>query len=169
MSKKYASFGVFAVSLLFATLVMATSMEKMSLEQLTQASEQIVVGKIMSQKSKWENGAIQTVVEVSVVDLLKGNISQTVEVVIAGGQTMTSSGVGVSEISAAVPRFFQDTEAVLFLISTENSQQMEIVGYSQGYLPILDEVAGKVVRSPDQISNMPLETLKNRVRATQSN
>ena len=168
MKKK--SLVLYALShfLLFSNLVGATTLEQMTLSDLTQQSEKIVIGTVIAQESHWKNGGVETLVEVAVTDTLKGSESTSVRVAVAGGSApIASNGIAVAEISADSPVFIQDSEVVLFL--TGSSDVMQIVGYSQGFMPVLDQAAGKAVSLPNTTGPMPLEAFKDRVLTMQSN
>lgn len=165
MLKNLKPFVAVVLSLVLPSLSLATSMEHLSLDELIQQSDHVVVGKVKSQNTVWKSGALNTLVEVSVEDSLKGNASDTVEVMISGGRSsVAASGIVVSEISAETPVFINGVEVVLFLKPSINGGHLEIVGVSQGYIPVQNSASGQLVQMPSLDSRMPLESLKNRVR-----
>ncbi len=115
--------------------VQATSMVSMSMEQLAQASSDIVQGHVVGQVSEWNatHSHIVTTTTVAVSQNLKGNASSTVEVHQFGGTVGTVTQSIMGDIS-----FHPDGEYVLFL-EPDNGSGYHVVGLSQGAYPVYED------------------------------
>jgi glycine/D-amino acid oxidase-like deaminating enzyme len=104
-----------AAALLLAALSMAcpvraTTLARMSLDQLAQAAGAVVRARCASTSSRWENGAIWTFSEFEIVERFKGSTPTHIRVRLPGGR--------VGHISTRVeeaPEFRPGDDAVLFL------------------------------------------------------
>jgi len=115
--------------------VEATTVQKLSLEELTRKSEKVVVGRCVSTESRWneKNTLILTFSKFLVTEDLKGESSGWVTVMTVGGTVN-----GITQSVAGTPQFAPDEEAVLFLEGTKSSQ-WQPVGLAQGRFRILKE------------------------------
>ena len=103
------------VALLLAVLsiaspVRATTLERMSLDQLARAADTVVRARCASTSARWENGAIWTFSEFDLVERFKGNPPERIRVRSPGGR--------VGHLSTRVeqaPEFRPGDDAVLFL------------------------------------------------------
>jgi hypothetical protein len=101
--------------LLFAALpfppaVRATTLARLSLEQLAAGSDAVARVRCAGAESHWENGSIWTVTTAEVVETMKGNLPREIAVRLPGGR--------VGHLTAAVegtPRFHPGDEAFVFL------------------------------------------------------
>ena len=101
---------IFVAALCVAPLVLATTLMRMSLEQLASSADTIVRGRCISVSSRWEDGAIWTIGEVDVADALKGMPQAHIRVRSPGGRV----GHIVSHVDS-VPKLAPGDERVLFL------------------------------------------------------
>jgi hypothetical protein len=110
--------------LIFAALsttvaVRATTLAKLSVDQLAAAADHVARVRFVSAESRWENGTIWTVTTFDVVESIKGNLPAQVRVRLPGGR--------VGHLTAAVdgaPRFNPGDDAFLCL------EQSRAGGYS---------------------------------------
>ena len=115
----------------------ATTMVSMSMEQLTQASSDIVQGRVVNQVSEWNATRTQivTITTFEVSQTYKGNASSTVQIRQLGGT--------VGPMTESVPgsvSFRLDGEYVLFLEPAGDSNY-QVVGMSQGSYPVYRDAA----------------------------
>ena len=104
-----------AVALLLAALSIAsparaTTIERMTLDQLARAAGAVVRARCVSTSARWENGSIWTFSEFDIVERFKGNPPARIRV--------RSPGGSVGHISTRVeeaPEFRPGDDAVLFL------------------------------------------------------
>jgi len=139
-----------------STLVFATTLQKLSLEEMTRASNRIVQAKCLSVESRMEEGQVFTLATFEVTQTLageettprspeafaptdrgKGRGTRTVVVRQPGGR--------VGNLHAVVPGaplLAPGEEAILFLERDPNARDaFMVVGLSQGHMRILKEPA----------------------------
>src|SRR5579862_8848978 len=115
MSRNAASRPQIVAALLLAAIsiaspVPATTLERMSLDQLARAAHTVVRARCASTSARWENGAIWTFSEFDLVERFKGNAPERIRVRSPGGR--------VGHISTRVeqaPEFRPGDDVVLFL------------------------------------------------------
>ena len=96
--------------LLFLPAIRATTLARLSLDQLAAGSDAVARVRFASAESRWENGSIWTVTTFDVVETLKGQLPGEIEVRLPGGR--------VGHLTATVdgtPKFNPGSEAVVFL------------------------------------------------------
>jgi hypothetical protein len=102
------------ISLLPALLILpairATTLARLSLDQLAAGSDAVARVRFARAESRWENGTIWTVTTFDVVETLKGQLPGEIEVRLPGGRVghLTSTVDGT-------PKFHPGNEAVVFL------------------------------------------------------
>ena len=115
----------------------ATSMVSMSMEQLTQASSDIVQARVVKQVSEWNSThtQIETITTLDVSETLKGNAASTIEVRQRGGTVgpVTQSVMGDVYLRP-------QGDYVLFLEPDEGAE-FHVVGMSQGAYPIYQDAS----------------------------
>ncbi len=120
----------------------ATTMVSMSMEQLTQASSDIVQARVVNQVSGWNatHTQIVTITTLAVVQTLKGNAPSTVQVRQLGGS--------VGNMTVSVPgdiAFRPQGEYVLFL-EPGGGSNYHVVGMTQGAYPVYQDAMSKQER-----------------------
>jgi hypothetical protein len=88
----------------------ATTLARLSLDQLAAGSDAVARARCTGSESRWENGSIWTVTTLEVVDTLKGNLSPEIVVRLPGGRV----GHLIATVDG-VPKFHPGDEAILFL------------------------------------------------------
>jgi len=172
---------LFALGLtLFASFpLMATTVEKFTLDDLVQKSGRIVVGKCISRESRWNdrNTLILTTARFVVSEPLKGSSDGFVNVVTVGG-TLD----GITQTVSGMPVFEPEEEVLLFLEPSKNGHWQPL-GMSQGKFRILrnrqtgeEEVvhslsglelydpASRSLSQQDKASRAPLKPMVERIR-----
>ena len=99
-----------AAMLCFVTSIQATTLARLSLDQLAKAADAVARVRCTSVESRWENGAIWTITSFAVVETLKGPLPARITVRLPGGR--------VGHFTASVdgtPKFSAGDEAVVFL------------------------------------------------------
>jgi len=94
----------------FLISVRATTLARLSLEQLAAGSDAVARVRCAGAESHWENGSIWTVTTAEVVETLKGNLPSEIAVRLPGGR--------VGHLTAAVegtPKFHPGEDAFVFL------------------------------------------------------
>ncbi len=129
----------------------ATTLVRLSLEQLSQASTHVVRGHAVRQESRWnpEHTRIVTLTTVAVDQVFKGRGASTVVIEQLGGT--------VGHIRSYVPgtvRFFPLTDYVLFLEpSASNPSRFLIVGMRQGAFRIYRDAMSREERVIEPLGN----------------
>jgi hypothetical protein len=97
-------------ALLFLPAIRATTLVRLSLDQLAAGSDAVARVRFLRAESRWENGSIWTVTTFDVVENLKGQLPGQIEVHLPGGRVghLTSTVEGT-------PKFNPGSEAVVFL------------------------------------------------------
>ena len=114
------------VSSPFAAALHATTLARLSLDQLARAADSVARVRCVSAVSEWEDGSIWTVTTFDVVETIKGNLPARVSVRLPGGH--------VGHLTAMVdgtPKFTQGGSAIVFL---ERSQAggFSVAGWVEG-------------------------------------
>lgn len=124
---------------------------KMDVEQLTQASQRVVLGRVLWSAARWDGqGHIVTRWRVSVLEDLKGAGTGELDVETPGGVV---DGIGQWVPGTAPLHVGED--AVLFLERSGVAPQAHlVVGMAQGLWPVLDVERGapQVVRRASRLS-----------------
>jgi hypothetical protein len=99
--------------LLVATTARATTLARMSLDELTASADAVVRAQCLSSESRWEGGEIWTFTNFEVLEPMNGVAPRLLTVRLLGGQV----GHLISTVSGA-PRFDPGEEVILFLERT---------------------------------------------------
>lgn len=132
----------FVSSLILAAAAMtATTIEKLSLDEMTAKSTAIVRGKVNFSHVAQHGAVYYTHYKVSVSERLKGTTAAQVDVVMPGGR------IGKSEQTfSGIPTFAADSEVVLFLW-TSKAGMTYVIGLGQGIFNVSKDVAGQTILS----------------------
>jgi hypothetical protein len=109
-----------AAVLCAATSIQATTLARLSLDQLAATADAVARVRCTSVESRWENGEIWTVTSFDVVETMKGALPPRITVRLPGGR--------VGHLTAAVdgtPKFKVRDEAVVFLEQYSGGLQAE--------------------------------------------
>lgn len=104
----------------------ATTLARLSLDQLTAASEAIARVRCVSSESRWDAGQIWTVTTFDVTETIKGTLPPRISVRLPGGR--------VGHLTAAVdgtPRFAGGDESILFLVPSR-ARGFSVTGWVEG-------------------------------------
>jgi len=108
----------------------ATTLERMSLEKMTQITKTIARVRCVSNVVIWDSGEIWTVTTFDVEQTWRGTLPAQIEVRLLGGTLG-----GITSTVSGVPRFSPGEEAVLFLERTP-SGDFSVVSWQQGVFRI---------------------------------
>jgi hypothetical protein len=142
---------IIAIALLLALILFgavldtdASSLARMSIEQMTRASSLIVRATCVSSATRWQDGEIWTVTLFSPEDVWKGSASGAIEVRLLGG-----TAGNITSTVEGVPHFRQGEEVVLFLESTKYGD-FSVVSWIQGTFRIArNERTGQKIVTQD--------------------
>jgi len=133
---------VFIVFALLPTATQATTVERLSLEDLTARSQSIVQGTVRGSRSYWspDGKLILTSTTIDVTETIKGQSARSMEVTTVGGQV----GDAVLHVGG-MPAFVPGESTIVF------------VERSAGYLIVLGLGQGKFTVSNGEVANSPAE------------
>ena len=109
-----------------ARAVPATTLIRMSLEEMTSAAQAVARVRCVSNQTRWEGGEIWTFTSFEVAEVWKGLLPPRITVRLLGGR----AGHLISIISG-VPRFQPGEKSVLFLELTRGPY-FSVIGWAQG-------------------------------------
>ena len=113
-------------ALLFSPSIRATTLAKLNLDQIAAGSEAVAHVRCTAAESRWENGSIWTLATVDVLEIMKGNLPDSITIRVPGGR--------VGHLTATVeatPRFWPGNEAVVFLQRSRAGGFM-VAGWAEG-------------------------------------
>lgn len=137
---------VVLISLLIAAAapLSALTVKPLTFNELVTASAAVLHGRVHDVRAQWtaDRRGIESLVDIEVVDYLKGGLGEQVTVRVPGGRV----GTFVNLIPGA-PQFHQGERVILFL--TVNGPTIPVVtGTSQGVYRVRDGEGGPVVTPP---------------------
>lgn len=152
------------LSLGTAAVSQATTLVKMSTEQLTAESSSIVIGTCTKLRSTWVDRTLVTLATISVTESLKGDAAREVTLVVPGGVD-ASRAVPVAVVYPDAPFVGLSENVLLFLDGDAPvANGFQVVGYSQGKYSIEKDAAGNDVASAANSEAVSLGTLKQQIR-----
>jgi hypothetical protein len=134
-----------AVLLCVAISIHATTLARLSLEQLAAAADAVARVRCTSVESRWENGEIWTITSFNVLETMKGALPTPITVRLPGGR--------VGHLTATVdgtPKFNPGDEAVVFLERYSGRLQAEPAPARTGEFSVAAWVEGtfRIGRDP---------------------
>jgi hypothetical protein len=117
--------------ILFLPAIRATTLARLSLEQLAAGSDAVARARCTGAESRWENGSIWTVATLEVLETLKGSLPREIAVRLPGGR--------VGHLTASVegtPKFHPGDDAVVFLEQSP-AGGFTVAGWVEGTFRIL--------------------------------
>ena len=129
----------------------ATTMVRMTDEELIERSSLIVIGQCTAASSAWMGRRLVTLATIAVYEVLKGEPHTEVTVVLPGGMDAQRK-VPVAAVVAGGPQLSPAEEVVLFLSSRKDEHnRYTITGWAQGKLAIMEDATGRQIVSPDRV------------------
>ena len=110
----------------FLRAIRATTLARLSLDQLAVAADAVARVRCVTVESRWENGAIWTVTTFEVLETMKGDLPAEIKARLPGGH--------VGHLTASVdgtPNFSPGEEAVLFL-EQMRAGEFTVAGWVEG-------------------------------------
>jgi hypothetical protein len=117
---------IFLLPLVPLSAVRATTLVRLSLDQLAAGSDAVARVNFSSAETRWENGTIWTITRARVVETMKGNLASEISVRLPGGR--------VGHLTAVVegtPRFNPGDDAIVFLKRSPEGE-FTIAGWVEG-------------------------------------
>ena len=128
-----------------ASALSATTLEKLTFDEMVAKSTQIVRGRIALSNVQQHGAIYYSHYRVQVSEQYKGAAAKTIDVVLPGGTIGRSQ-----QTFSGVPTFPTDTDLVLFLW-TSKSGLTHIIGLSQGIFTVTKDAAGQTIFSRGSI------------------
>ena len=113
-------------ALAIAAAVQATTLARLSMEQMAAAADHVARVRCTASESEWENGAIWTVTTFAVLESMKGTLPPQVKVRLPGGR--------MGHLTATVdgtPKFTPGDDAIVFLEQTRPGEY-SVTAWSEG-------------------------------------
>ena len=160
---------VFSIVLLagLSLVARATTVERLSLEELARRSQSIVQGVVRGSRTYWspDRKLILTNTTIEVTEAIKGQATRSVEVTTVGGQI----GDTVLHVSG-MPAFIPGEDTIVFV--ERSSGYLTVLGLGQGKFTVS---SGEVANSPSELhfpdgrpartTRMPVQTFKSEIRS----
>jgi hypothetical protein len=140
MTKLLRWVGCALLAALTATAVPATTLQRLSDDELIDGASLIVTGHCRSMESRWVGRTLVTLVTLEVDDTWKGEKRGEVTVVVPGGIDLDRP-VPVTVTYPGAPVFRPDESALVFLQPLDQldvAGAYQVVGFDQGKLTITD-------------------------------
>jgi hypothetical protein len=159
------------ISFLCASASLAATLEKLSIDDMTQKSTIVVRGRINSCAGEQMGSVIHTRCRVSVTERWKGTAGSQLDFFVPGGTAR-----GLTQVFTGIPNLARGSEYVLFLWAGK-SGSLQVIGLSQGVFDVKADgttvkreastermlnAAGHPIR--DEGIEMSVATLKQRVQ-----
>jgi hypothetical protein len=138
--------------------IFSATLEKLSVEQMSQQSTAIVRGRITGCSGEMRGPVIYTRCAVAVTETWKGTPAQKIQFVVPGGTFQ-----GLSQTFSGSPKFNPDEQFVLFLW-VGRSGIPQIIGLSQGVFSVSTSDKGEVTVKKEATSELMLDAVGNQVR-----
>jgi hypothetical protein len=138
----------------------ATTLARLSLDQLAAGSDAVARVRCAAIESRWENGSIWTVTTFNVVETFKGDLPREITVRLPGGH--------VGHLTATVdgaPKFPAGAEAIIFL-EQSRAGGFTVAGWAEGTFRISRATpTGSEIVTQDSSSFAVFDTATRRFRA----
>lgn len=136
------------LSLFFLYAISFSQEVELTLSQLAQRSEVVVIGKVTSVQSNWNSARtkIVTSVNITIAEQFKGSPGQTsLTIVTLGGEVN-----GVGESYSHMPKFKRDEQVAVFA-TRDRSGQYRVTGGDQGKFTIKQDADSDIKLVGDRI------------------
>ena len=145
-------------SLLLSLCASAATLEKLTVDQMTQHATLIVRGRITACAGESRGSVIYTRCSVSVTETWKGAARSQVDFIVPGGRVRS-----FSQTFTGTPKFSPNDQFVLFLW-VGRSGVPQILGLSQGVFDVTVSPAGKTTVRREATSEVMLDPKGRQVR-----
>ena len=128
----------------------ATQLLPLTEDALVAQSSLIVIGQCTEVRSAWQGRRLVTLATIAVREVLKGEPTPQVTVMIPGGLDAQRS-VPVATVVVGTPQLVPAEEVVVFLSARPDARDTyTLTGWSQGKFSILEDATGRQVVAPDR-------------------
>jgi hypothetical protein len=172
--------GLLLAGLCLSLPAWSASQRSLRLEEMVDLSTEVVVGRVVSNETRWEGRLIVTVSTVEVGESIKGSAPARIEITQLGGTAVhPETGLAVTMSASSQVGLGVGEEVLLFVHRTDRGLR-QLVGAQQGKYVVREDPSGEarlpvapkrllVVREPDGTSvraePMTLDAMRERIRA----
>jgi hypothetical protein len=126
-----------------------TMSNELSMQEMTQRSDMIVIGKCDATRSTWNGRSLFTMATISINDTLKGTSASTVTVALPGGIDPNRKHPIAMNYPGA-PTMQVGEDVALFLTQSDSpANTYAVTGYAQGKFSIVNDETGSPMVSRD--------------------
>jgi len=136
---------VAVVALLCSQAAFATTVQKLSLQDLTKRSESIVMARVTDAVSAWDAGhkEIYTTYTLQILNAVKGRKGESVVTIRQIGGTVDN----IASIVPGMPSFKRGEQVVVFLTQKDAAGYPWVMGLQQGKYTVVEKDGAKFVRN----------------------
>lgn len=151
------------LALLIPTMAFTSLIEDISIEQMTNEADYVIIGNVENKVSRWEGDQIVTDVQIVVNEVLSGQANQRIQVTYPGGEIgelgLNVSNVTIPDIGDKVLTFLKDNGKVMsvlygnhgqFVIDRDKAYRASIVvgaGNSKPKVFILEDLKNQIKKA----------------------
>ncbi len=141
---------------IFAALSNATTLEKLSMNDMTDKSHFVVRATVLSGGAEYINGTVATHYHLAVSETWKGSPSTQLDLFVPGGRAG-----GIRELVPGAPLLSTGAEYVVFLW-IGSSGRAQIIGLSQGLFNVTKDATGAVILERPGAREMMIDPVTGR-------
>ena len=136
---------VAVVALLCSQAAFATTVQKLSLQDLTKRSESIVMARVTDAVSAWDAGhkEIYTTYTLQILNAVKGRKGESTVTIRQIGGTVDN----IASIVPGMPSFKRGEQVVVFLTQKDAAGYPWVMGLQQGKYTVVEKDGAKFVRN----------------------
>jgi hypothetical protein len=146
----------FIPALLVIASLEATTLERLSVDDMVEKSTSIIRAKVLSNAGELRNGSIFTHYRVQVQETWKGNLSREADLYVPGG-----SANGLRQAIPGAPVLNNGEEYVLFVWAGPSGRN-QIIGLSQGLFSLVRQEDGSIQVERPGAKEMMLDSKSGR-------
>ena len=133
------------------TVSQATTLERLSMNDMTDKSHVVVRATVLSSGAEYTNGSVTTHYHLSVSEVWKGAFSSQFDLFVPGGRAG-----GIRELVPGAPVLAPGSEYVVFLWIGPSGRP-QIIGLSQGLFNVTKDAAGTMLLERPGASEMMID------------
>ncbi len=127
---------ILSAILLQSAEVRADSQKQMSLHEMTDLADEIVVGKVTESVARWQGKLIVTVSRIQVEESIKGQPGSTMEITQLGGIAVHPQLKAPVHMSASASAVLNPGEEVMLFVRKDKSGVRDLIGGPHGKLSV---------------------------------
>lgn len=144
MSRSHKVFVFCVCACLIAAAASADIAIRLTNQQLTEESDLVVIGHATNFATRWIDRSLVTVVTVQISESLKGDLTDTVEVLLPGGVD-ANRRIPIAMTYPGAPQMQRDEQVFLFLTYDADVSGHIVSGFAQGKFSIVTQQGREMV------------------------